>query len=309
LHIDKLSSKIKKEATINGFDLCGIAKPEKKDSINEIDEWINKGYHATMVWIENRKEERKNIFKYFPQVKSVISLGYNYYTGENNLSSEEYKISNYAWGDDYHLIIKKKLYNIVEYIKTIKSNFEFRVCVDTSPISEKYWAQKAGLGWIGKHTNLINNNIGSWFFISEILIDFELEYDNPFNQDLCGSCTKCIEACPTDAIINEYQLDSNKCISYLTIEHRDNISENLSDKLDNWIYGCDICQQVCPWNKKFKINSNDLSFQMRPEIKNMSKIDWNQLDEENYKRIFKKSAIKRTKFKGLTRNINLNKNI
>ena len=309
MHIDKLSSKIKKEATINGFDLCGIAKPEKKDSINEIDEWINKGYHATMVWIENRKEERKNIFKYFPQVKSVISLGYNYYTGENNLSSEEYKISNYAWGDDYHLIIKKKLYNIVEYIKTIKSNFEFRVCVDTSPISEKYWAQKAGLGWIGKHTNLINNNIGSWFFISEILIDFELEYDNPFNQDLCGSCTKCIEACPTDAIINEYQLDSNKCISYLTIEHRDNISENLSDKLDNWIYGCDICQQVCPWNKKFKINSNDLSFQMRPEIKNMSKIDWNQLDEENYKRIFKKSAIKRTKFKGLTRNINLNKNI
>ena len=307
MHISKLSSKIKKEAVKNGFNLCGIAKPGKEDLIKEIDEWIDNGYHASMVWIENRKEERKNIFKYFPKVKSVISVGYNYYTDENDLDSQEYKISNYAWGDDYHLVIKKKLYKIVEYIKTLKPDFEFRVCVDTSPISEKYWAQKAGLGWIGKHTNLINNNIGSWFFIAEILIDFELEYDEAFKQDLCGTCTKCIEACPTDAIIDDYQLDSNKCISYLTIEHRESIANEFSDKLDNWIYGCDICQQICPWNKKFHIKTSDVSFEMRPEIKNMSKSDWNKLDDKEYKRIFKKSAVKRTKLKGLKRNINLNK--
>ena len=307
MDLNKISSKIKHKAIDNGFDLCGIAKPEKTDSVDKLDDWINNGYHATMVWIENRKEERKNIFKYFPKVKSVISLGYNYYTGENELSSDQYKISNYAWGEDYHLVIKKKLYQIIEYIKTIKPEFQFRVCVDTSPISEKYWAQKSGIGWIGKHTNLINDDIGSWFFLAEILIDFELAYDKPFVLDLCGTCTKCIEACPTDAIVEEYQLDSNKCISYLTIEHRENIPNHLSGKLDNWIYGCDICQQVCPWNKKFHIISNDLQFQMRPEIKNMSNLDWEQLDEEDYKRIFKKSAIKRTKFKGLSRNINLNK--
>ena len=307
MHISKLSSKIKKEAVKNGFNLCGIAQPGKQDLIKEIDEWIDNGYHATMVWIENRKEERKNIFKYFPRVKSVISLGYNYYTDENDLDSQEYKISNYAWGDDYHLVIKKKLYKIVEYIKSLKPDFEFRVCVDTSPISEKYWAQKAGLGWIGKHTNLINNNIGSWFFLAEILIDFELEYDEAFKQDLCGTCTKCIEACPTDAIIDDYQLDSNKCISYLTIEHRESIAKELSKKLDNWIYGCDICQQICPWNKKFHIKTNDESFEMRPEIKSMSKSDWNQLDDRKYKKIFKKSAVKRTKLQGLKRNINLNK--
>ena len=178
---------------------------------------------------------------------------------------------------------------------------------DTSPIMEKHWAQKAGIGWIGKHTNLINNQIGSWFFISEILLDFELDYDNPFIDDLCGTCTKCIDLCPTEAIVDEYVLDANKCISYLTIEHRKELPSRYKGKLDNWIYGCDICQEVCPWNQKFSLISNDENFSIRDSIKNKSNNDWEKLSIEEYRDTFKKSAIKRTKYDGLKRNILENK--
>lgn len=260
-----------------------------------------------MKWMETSKDKRSDIFKYFPEVKTVISLAYNYYTDENDNNEDQYKISNYAWGNDYHIILKEKLYQIIQLISQYKSKFQYRVCVDTSPLSEKYWAEKAGIGWIGKHTNLINDKIGSWFFLSEILLDFKLEYNEPFSFDLCGSCTKCIDDCPTDAIVDEYVLDSNKCISYLTIEKRDDIPDDFKDKLNNWIYGCDICQQVCPWNKKFSVKSSDNNFQIRDEIKNKTKKDWDNLNEEEYRRTFKKSAIKRTKFSGLKRNISANK--
>ena len=305
---NNLTSVIKKKSFELGFDLFGVSSPHiDLENSDILDEWLNNGYHATMHWIEKRKEERKNIFKYFPEVKSVISFGYNYYTGENELDSKKYKISNYSWGEDYHLIIKKKLYQIIDIIQNNKnSEFKYRVCVDTSPILEKNWAQKSGLGWIGKHTNLINDKIGSWFFLAEILVDFELEYNKPFSKDLCGTCTRCIEACPTDAIFEEYKLDANKCISYLTIEHRDEFFNEFDLDLSGWIYGCDICQQVCPWNEKFSINTTDINFEKRENIENMSNKDWNNLKEMDFKRIFKKSTIKRTKFLGLKRNIKAN---
>jgi len=301
----ELSKLIKTESNKLGFNLVGITSPHIIKS-NNLDTWLDSGYSATMNWISKRKKERKNIFNYFPEIKSIISFGYNYYTGENNLVSKKLKISNYAWGDDYHEVIKKQLFKIIKLIEKSHPNIKYRICVDTSPIVEKYWAQKAGIGWIGKHTNLINENIGSWFFIGEILLDIELNYDLPFENDLCGSCTKCIEACPTNALIEDYVLDSNKCISYLTIEHKDTLPDNMKNKLDNWIYGCDICQQVCPWNIKFSQQTNNSAFKIRNDIKNKKNFDWEKITEDEFNIIFSRSPVKRTKFKGLKRNIETN---
>ena len=304
----QLTQKIKNYSLDTGFDLFGITNPTKQlKNFKYLDNWLESGYDASMKWIANRQEERKNIYKYFPEVKSIISLGINYYSKRTNINESKYKISSYAWGEDYHILIKEKLYSIINFIKQYDANFKYRVCVDTSPIMEKAWAQEAGLGWIGKHTNLINKKIGSWFFLSEILLDFELEYSNKFEEDLCGTCTKCIDECPTDAI-EPYNLNSNKCISYLTIEHRDDIDVAYDDKLDNWIYGCDICQDVCPWNIKFSEISSEKGFHIREKIETMLKDDWDNLSESKYKELFKKSAVKRTKYKGLKRNIKLNKN-
>ena len=301
MHENNLNKIIKDKATELGFNYIGFSSAQDID--DNLEKWINLKYHASMSWMNTTKDKRNNIFNYFPEVKTVISFAYNYYTNENNLNKENYKISNYAWGNDYHDILKSKLYKIVNHIKNYKDNFEYKVCVDTSPIMEKYWAQKSGIGWVGKHTNLINNEIGSWFFLGEILLDFEVIYDIPFNYDLCGTCTKCIDECPTDAIVDEYVLDSNKCISYLTIEHRNELPEEYLEKLDNWIYGCDICQQVCPWNQKFSLITNDENFTIRKKIENKEKKDWENLSVEEYKKTFKKSAVKRTKYSGLKRNI------
>ena len=289
-----------------GFNFIGFTSPDNNQN-NKLEKWLDFKYHASMKWMETSKDKREDIFKYFPEVKTIISFAYNYYTDQNKIDEDKYKISNYAWGNDYHIVLKEKLYQIIDLISSYNDKFEYRVCVDTSPVMEKYWAQKSGIGWIGKHTNLINNKIGSWFFLSEILLNFKLEYDKPFVEDLCGTCTKCIDECPTDAIVDEYVLDSNKCISYLTIEHRDKLPENYVDNLDNWIYGCDICQQVCPWNEKFSIVSSDYNFIVRDKIKNKDKKDWENLTIEDYQDTFKKSAIKRTKFRGLKRNISANK--
>ena len=300
---------IKKLSHDLGFDIIGISSPnsDNKKSNEYFEQWLKSGHHASMKWLENRKEERKNIFKYFPDVRSVLSFGFNYYSSSNS-SKKKYKISNYAWGDDYHIIVKERLYEILSFIKSYNEDIEYRVCVDTSPIMEKYWAQNAGLGWIGKHTNLINRDIGSWFFLGEILINMDLDYDSPFSEDLCGTCVKCIEACPTDALL-PYALDSNKCLSYLTIEHRGEISNEYSDNLEGWIYGCDICQDVCPWNITFSKLSNEKKFSKRKDIESMKNEDWENLDQEKYTKIFKKSAVKRTGYKGLIRNIKLNKKI
>ena len=297
------SDLIKEKAIELGFHKVGIAKATKtKQEQERLNQWLDQKKHADMEWIENRKSERGNIFNYFSEAKTVISLGMNYYVGkgQSDLTSD-FKFSNYAWGDDYHLVIKSKLFSLLEFIKNKKPNVKGLVCVDTAPIMEKVWAQRAGLGWQGKHTNLISTDFGSWLFLGEIIIDFELEPDDPFTKDLCGSCTACIDACPTHAL-GEYELDSGKCISYLTIEHRGDFIEG-HDDLDGWIYGCDICQEVCPWNISFSKISEEKYFEPRVDIINNTDQKWLEIDQEKFSTTFKKSAAKRTKLMGLKRNI------
>ena len=294
---------IKEKAIELGFHKVGIAKAAKtKQEQERLNQWLDQKKHADMEWIENRKSERGNIFNYFSKAKTVISLGMNYYVGkEQSDLTSDFKFSNYAWGDDYHLVIKSKLFSLLEFIKNKKPNVKGLVCVDTAPIMEKVWAQRAGLGWQGKHTNLISTDFGSWLFLGEIIIDFELEPDNPFTKDLCGSCTACIDACPTHAL-GEYELDSGKCISYLTIEHRGDFIEG-HDDLDGWIYGCDICQEVCPWNISFSKISEEKYFEPRTDIINNTNQKWLEIDQDKFSTTFKKSAAKRTKLMGLKRNI------
>ena len=304
--MNKLSQRIKMKADELGFQKVGITKVEfsSENKLN-LDKWISKGFHASMQWIENRKEERANIFNYFPDAVSLISVGMNYFSGntQDDLKSK-FKFSNYAWGEDYHSLIKDRLQILLKWIKNTSEEIEGVACVDTSPIMEKSWAQKAGLGWQGKHTNLISRDYGSWLFLGEIILNIPLDYDKPFIEDLCGSCTACIDACPTNAITS-YQLDSNKCISYRTIEHRGEFNEN-ENNLDDWIYGCDICQEVCPWNEKFSKISPEKSFFPKTEILDWSEKKWMDLDDATYKKLFKGSAVKRAKFSGLQRNIKQN---
>ncbi len=304
----KISSVLIKEKVKQlGFQKVGIARakehPEDQRNLNL---WLEEGRNGTMDWIKTRKEERGNLFNYFPEAKSVISVGLNYYAGiEQKDLNADYKFSNYAWGDDYHNVLKEKLFKLLNWIDERSAEVKGLVCVDTAPIMEKVWAREAGLGWIGKHTNLITKNFGSWIFLGELLLDIELDYDPPFYEDLCGKCTACIDSCPTDAI-GSYKIDAKKCISYLTIEHRGDF-KNSNTNLDGWIYGCDICQEVCPWNNKFSEKTELENFQPRTEIINYNNNNWNDLSHEEYNAIFKKSSVKRTKYKGLKRNININK--
>ena len=276
---------------------------QNPNSEKQLKQWLNNGYHASMEWMQTRSEERSNIYNYFPEVKSVISLSMNYFTGNVNNNNTIGKISNYAWGDDYHKIIKPRLYKFLNSITSKLPGTKGVVCIDTAPIMEKVWAQKGGLGWIGKHTNLITRDYGSWIFLGEILLNIELKYDLPFQDDLCGSCTACIDACPTNAFPEPYVLDASKCISYLTIEHRGDLPHKMENKLSSWIYGCDICQQVCPWNIKFSQFSEETSFQPRDNLHNRHIDDWNLLTENDFRALFRKSAVKRTKFEGFKRNI------
>ena len=305
---ESLANCIKEKSHDLGFQKVGITRavstPEEKEKL-EI--WLSRGHYGTMSWLNERKNERGDIFTYFPDVKSVISLGMNYYTGYNQskLNSSN-KFSNYAWGEDYHQVLKKKLFELLKWLKAESADINGIACVDTSPVMDKIWAQKAGLGWQGKHTNLITRDYGSWLFLGELIVNTEMEYDTPFYEDLCGTCTDCIDACPTQAL-DSYQIDSGKCISYRTIEHRGNFNEGEAE-LDSWIYGCDICQQVCPWNEKFGQISNEPAFQPRQEILNWSNEDWVALDEDQFRKLFKGSAVKRTKFSGLSRNILMNRN-
>ena len=300
------SNLIKKKANDLGLQKVGIAKATDTFIERErLETWLRKSKHAEMEWIKKRKNERGDIYSYFPKAKSVISVGINYYTGksQDDLKSD-YKFSNYAWGEDYHSVLKNKLIILANWIQKLKPHSKSIVCVDTSPVMEKVWAQRAGIGWIGKHTNLITPDYGSWLFLGEIILDFKLEYDNPFDADLCGTCTACIDECPTQAL-TDYILDSKKCISYLTIEHRGSFMEEHKG-LEGWIYGCDICQDVCPWNKKFSQDSEHSEFQPRKEILNYNNKDWENISEDQFKSIFKNSAAKRTKYVGLKRNITSN---
>ena len=303
----KISSEsIKKKAQELGFQKVGIARadPTPKEK-NDLETWLDQGRHATMGWMEKRKDERGNIHTYFPEAKSIISVGMNYHVGkgQNDINSD-LKLSTYAWGDDYHDVLKKRIFQLLKWIKESQTEIKGIVCVDTSPVMDKVWAQRAGLGWIGKHTNLISRDQGSWLFLGELILNMDLEYDAPFVEDLCGSCTACIDACPTQAL-EEYRINAGKCISYLTIEHRGELPEAEND-LHGWIYGCDICQEVCPWNQKFARESDRSEFQPRQEILDRTKEDWKQLTEKKFREIFKGSAVKRTKFAGLKRNIKSN---
>ena len=297
------SKSIKKKAIELGFQKVGIAKAESTPKEKaDLESWLLNGNHGTMNWIDNRKDERGDIHTYFPDARSVISVALNYRNENNqdNLNSD-LKFSNYAWGDDYHDVLKTKLFSLLKWINESLVNVKGLVCVDTAPVMDKVWAQRAGLGWLGKHTNLITRDYGSWVFLGEIILDIELDHDEAFSDDLCGSCTACIDACPTKAL-NEYKINANSCISYLTIEHRGEFSVD-QDDLHGWIYGCDICQEVCPWNEKFSSLSNVNEFQPRKEILEWSNEDWQNLNEENFRHLFKGSAVKRTKFIGLKRNI------
>ena len=302
----ELKQFIRETAQNLGFSKIGIA-PAKPESLAEkkLNTWLGKGYHSTMLWMEKRSDERGNIHNYFPEAKSIISVAINYFTGTASKQKDAGKISNYAWGDDYHSLIKPRLYQLLSEIKSIDPNIDGIACIDTSPLMEKDWAQKAGLGWIGKHTNLITRDYGSWVFLGEVLLNIELEYDQPFVEDLCGTCTACLDVCPTNAFPEPYVLDSSKCISYLTIEHRGDLPVEMEDKLSGWIYGCDICQEVCPWNIKFSQDSQETSFQPRTNLKGRTLTEWSQLLEEEFRSLFKDSTVKRTKYEGLKRNIDL----
>ena len=256
--------------------------------------------HGEMAYMENHFDKRLDPRLLVDGAKSVVSLLLNYYPSEIQ-NSDTYKISKYAYGQDYHFVIKDKLKDLLKFIQTEIGEVNGRVFVDSAPVLDKAWAAKSGLGWIGKNSNLITKQVGSFYFIAELIIDLELEYDTP-TTDHCGSCTACIDACPTQAIIQPYVVDGSKCISYFTIELKDNIPQEMKGKFDDWMFGCDVCQDVCPWNR-FSKPHNEPLFNPNTEIVSYSKKDWQEITEEVFKKVFKNSAVKRTKLEGLQRNI------
>ena len=299
---NKQSLIIKSEAKKIGFDSCGIAKAVfLENQAKNYEEWLKNNRHGKMNYMEKNIDKRLDPRKLVDGAKSIISLTYNYYTDKEQKDKSAPKISKYAYGEDYHLIIKDKLKNLIFSLKEKLGDFNGRYFVDSAPIMEKEWALRGGLGWIGKNTNIISKSKGSYFFIAEIIVDLELEYDQTVT-DHCGNCTACIDACPTDAIIEPYKLDGSKCISYFTIELKDSIPNEFKNKMENWMFGCDICQDVCPWNR-FSKQHNEPLFNPKPELLNMSSNDWVELTEETFKKVFKNSPVKRTKFSGLKRNI------
>jgi epoxyqueuosine reductase len=284
-----------------GFDFVGFATAESLDKESEnLQEWLDKKFQAGMEYMERNFEKRKDVAQILPNAKSVISLGLNYYTPDSYSNDESSgKISRYAWGIDYHLIIWAMLDELEEELKKIDPEFESISYVDTGPVMDKAWAVRAGIGWLGKHTNVINREIGSWFFIANIITNYEFEYSEQI-EDFCGSCTACLDACPTDAIVQEYVVDANKCISYLTIENKEKISEEFKGKFDNWIFGCDICQDICPWNQKFPVESLIKDF--KPQNKQIELDEILQMTESEFKEKFHASPVKRAKLSGLKRN-------
>lgn len=297
----QITKLLKSKAKQYGFDEIGISKA---DALNEdaqfLKEWLNQGMHGQMSYMQNHFELRTDPRKLVEGAKSVVSLTYNYFPAEKQ-KTDTYKIAKYAYGKDYHKIIRKKLQRLVDELKAEIGDFNARVFTDSAPILEHAWAKKSGVGWIGKNSLLLTKGKGSFFFLAEIICNLELEYDSPV-KDYCGSCTKCIDACPTNAIFEPYKVDGSKCISYATIEHKEEIPSFFKGKMEDWIYGCDICQDVCPINARAKENTEE-KFNPKEELLGKSKEDWQQLTEEEFNTIFEGSAVKRTKFEGLKRNI------
>ncbi len=305
--IKKLNSKnkytqlIKTEAKRLGFLSCGISKAEfLEDEAPRLEDWLKKNRNGEMAYMENHFDKRLDPTKLVPDSKSVISLLLNYFPLEQQ-TSESYKISKYAYGTDYHFVIKDKLKQLMHFISEEIGEVHGRAFVDSAPVLDKAWAAKSGLGWIGKHSNLLTKQLGSFYFIAELIVDLDLEYDSPVT-DHCGSCTACIDACPTQAIVADKVVDGSKCISYFTIELKNEIPASEKGKFEDWVFGCDICQDVCPWNQ-FSKPHNEPLFNPNPEILSMTKKDWEEITEAVFQKIFKNSPVKRTKFSGLQRNI------
>jgi len=286
-----------------GFDFCGIAKVQKlDDDAHRLEQWLNKGMHGSMKYMENYFELRVDPRRLVPGARSVITLLINYFPSEKQNKNSP-KISTYAYGKDYHDVIKNKLQNLLKILREKIGEVNGRGFVDSAPVLERSWAQRSGLGWIGKNGNLITKQSGSFYFIATLITDLELEYDDPFAKDYCGSCTKCIDSCPTDAILPNKVVDGSKCISYFTIELKEMmIPSEMNGKFDNWMFGCDTCQDVCPWNR-FSKGTEETAFTPIREVLNFSLHDWEELTEESFKRIFRDSPIRRSKFYGIKRNL------
>lgn len=297
----KYTAFIKSEAKRLGFLSCGISKSGfLEEEAPRLEKWLNQNQHGQMAYMENHFDKRLNPNLLVEDAKSVVSLLLNYYPSETQID-DTYKISKYAYGQDYHFVIKEKLKELLHSIQENIGEVSGRAFVDSAPVLDKAWAAKSGLGWMGKNTNLITKSIGSYYFIAELIIDLELDYDSA-TTDHCGSCTACIDACPTEAIVAPYVVDGSKCISYFTIELKENIPTEMKGKFNDWAFGCDICQDVCPWNK-FSKPHNEPLFNPHPDLLAMTKKDWEEITSETFQKVFTNSAVKRTKFDGLARNI------
>lgn len=290
-----LTEWMKEAALRHGFMGAGISKAEKlEEEALHLEAWLNRNFHGQMAYMANHFDLRIDPTKLVPGAKSVISLIYNYYPGEESTSSggSSFKISRYAFGEDYHKVVRRKLKALVKEMKSVIGDFHGRVFVDSAPLLERDWAKRSGLGWVGKNTLLIHPKKGSYFFLAEIVLDVEFEYDQPI-RDHCGTCTRCIDACPTEAISPEgYLLDGSKCISYLTIELKDAIPEAFHNSMEDWIFGCDICQEVCPWNR-FAEKHTDIELEMNPGLKGRNTADWLEMTDEVFGKAFEKSPLKR----------------
>ncbi len=284
-----------------GFDLVGFATADLlEEETKKLQTWLDKGFHGSMDYMSRNIEKRKDVTQILTDAKSVISLAINYYTPfEHKKEKSSGKISRYAWGKDYHLVIWEKLSLLEEYLKNLEPGFESKSYVDTGPVMDKVWAVKSGIGWLGKNTNVINKEIGSWFFIANIITNYDFNYSATI-ADFCGTCTACLDACPTNAITKPYVVDANRCISFLSIENKGEIGEEFKGKFDDWIFGCDVCQDVCPWNKRF--SEPTLIPEFQPTNTNLSLDEVIEMDENEFKKRFETSPIKRTKLTGLKRN-------
>lgn len=297
----KYTELIKSEAKRLGFLSCGISKAQfLEEEAPRLEKWLNQSMHGKMRYMENHFDKRLDPTLLVEGSKSVVSLLLNYYPSEIQ-TEDSYKLSKYAYGTDYHFVIKDKLKSLLHFIQDEIGEVGGRAFVDSAPVLDKAWAAKSGLGWIGKHTNLLTQQVGSFYFIAELIIDLELDYDHAVT-DHCGTCTACIDACPTEAITEPYVVDGSKCISYFTIELKENIPTEFKGKFDDWMFGCDVCQDVCPWNR-FSKSHNEPLFDPHPELLDMTKKDWEEITEDTFRKVFKKSAVKRTKYSGLERNI------
>ena len=304
------TEKIKQKALEIGFHKIGVARAESLVAESEyLAEWLGKNFHGEMRWMEREPEKRTDPKLIFPEAKSVVAVALNYFTPHEHETHEaKGKVSRYAWGDDYHDVVKDKLRELLAWIKSENAEVEGKICVDTAPVMDKAWAQRAGLGWIGKHSNLITKEFGSWVFLGEILLNLELEYDAQNEPDHCGSCTACLDACPTDAIVAPYKVDSRACLSYATIELRSpELPSEIEKNLNGWLYGCDICQDVCPWNR-FQKPTEVTRFEPRAGNVSADLDEILNLSTEKYAERFRRSAMKRTKISGLQRNARALKN-